>query len=168
MCEEILKKCYEELKCTICEEIFTVPMILNCGHAFCHSCIAKWEKNCQEYSCPNCREIIFLQVRSEQIENLITTIYQNGQNKKSSGDMLKKCNEELKCTICEEIFIVPMTLNCGHVFCQYCIAKWEKNCQNRQEYSCPNCRERVYSQIRSVQMENLITAIYQVRLFERG
>jgi hypothetical protein len=48
---------------------------------------------------------------------------------------------------------------CGHVFCQYCLAQWKKQCQQRQ-YDCPNCRQKVGRDkiTRNLYLENLITS----------
>ncbi|XP_038671000.1 zinc-binding protein A33-like [Scyliorhinus canicula] len=46
----------EEAICPICIDFFTDPVILNCGHNFCRSCISQcWEKK-EINSCPECRE----------------------------------------------------------------------------------------------------------------
>uniref|UniRef100_A0A4W3GT15 RING-type E3 ubiquitin transferase n=1 Tax=Callorhinchus milii TaxID=7868 RepID=A0A4W3GT15_CALMI len=46
----------EELICSLCLEIFTDPVILECSHSFCRSCITRcWEK-LGESSCPVCKE----------------------------------------------------------------------------------------------------------------
>ncbi|XP_048472520.1 zinc-binding protein A33-like isoform X1 [Rhincodon typus] len=46
----------EEAVCSICLDFFTDPVILDCGHNFCRSCITQiWEKKEIE-SCPECRE----------------------------------------------------------------------------------------------------------------
>ncbi|XP_077152017.1 E3 ubiquitin/ISG15 ligase TRIM25-like isoform X2 [Ranitomeya variabilis] len=48
----------EELSCSICLNIYTNPVILNCGHNFCEVCITiLWirQKVSGVYSCPECR-----------------------------------------------------------------------------------------------------------------
>ena len=59
-----------------------------------------------------------------------------------------------------------MTMNCGHVFCQYCIAQWESKCVppkkgKKSDFTCPNCREKITTQSRSLQIENLIVALFR-------
>ncbi|XP_043945349.1 bifunctional apoptosis regulator [Protopterus annectens] len=46
---------------------------------------------------------------------------------------------EFYCHCCYEILINPITLNCGHSFCQHCLAKWWE-CSRKTE--CPVCREK--------------------------
>ncbi|XP_072891058.1 zinc-binding protein A33-like [Hemitrygon akajei] len=46
----------EEVICPICLDFFTDPVILDCGHNYCRSCITRcWERE-QRNSCPECRE----------------------------------------------------------------------------------------------------------------
>ncbi|XP_059827025.1 E3 ubiquitin-protein ligase TRIM39-like [Hypanus sabinus] len=48
----------EEVICSICLDFFTDPVILECGHNFCRSCITRcWERE-ERNSCPECREEI--------------------------------------------------------------------------------------------------------------
>ncbi|XP_067321500.1 zinc finger protein RFP-like [Anolis sagrei] len=57
----------------------------------------------------------------------------------ASGDSVKKLCEELACSICLEYFKEPVTISCGHNFCQACLDQcWEK-----KEASCPQCRQKV-------------------------
>lgn len=45
---------------------------------------------------------------------------------------------ELACSICMQIFRDPVTLACGHTFCNSCTF----DCQEAREYSCPECLGR--------------------------
>ncbi|XP_038672711.1 zinc-binding protein A33-like isoform X2 [Scyliorhinus canicula] len=48
----------QELTCSICLEIFTHPVSLECGHHFCSSCISRsWQKVPGDVSCPQCRQV---------------------------------------------------------------------------------------------------------------
>lgn len=48
----------EELVCSICTDIFTDPVMLNCGHNYCRECILKvCEMQNQNSSCPECRRV---------------------------------------------------------------------------------------------------------------
>ncbi|XP_078272463.1 zinc-binding protein A33-like [Rhinoraja longicauda] len=47
----------EEVVCPICLDFFTDPVILDCGHNFCRSCITQsWDMEGRN-SCPECREV---------------------------------------------------------------------------------------------------------------
>ncbi|XP_059839411.1 zinc-binding protein A33-like [Hypanus sabinus] len=47
----------EEAICPICQAFFTDPVILECGHNFCRSCITRcWERE-ERNSCPEGREV---------------------------------------------------------------------------------------------------------------
>ncbi|XP_073468857.1 E3 ubiquitin/ISG15 ligase TRIM25-like [Aquarana catesbeiana] len=48
---------------------------------------------------------------------------------------------ELKCSVCLNIYTNPVTLKCGHNFCQDCI-DCVLDTQGSGEYSCPECREK--------------------------
>ncbi|XP_059813966.1 nuclear factor 7, brain-like [Hypanus sabinus] len=46
----------EEVICPVCLDLFTDPVLLECGHNFCRSCITRcWERE-QRNSCPECRK----------------------------------------------------------------------------------------------------------------
>ncbi|NXK26623.1 TRI65 protein, partial [Arenaria interpres] len=53
--------------------------------------------------------------------------------------------QKLECSICLELFKVPVTLPCGHNFCKSCISDhWDKQEQvptgAEKDYRCPQCR----------------------------
>uniref|UniRef100_A0A8C4X061 Uncharacterized protein n=1 Tax=Eptatretus burgeri TaxID=7764 RepID=A0A8C4X061_EPTBU len=49
--------------------------------------------------------------------------------------------DELTCTICLELLTEPVTLPCGHSFCNLCVEKCWKSWEEVGECFCPNCRE---------------------------
>ncbi|XP_068094201.1 E3 ubiquitin/ISG15 ligase TRIM25-like [Hyperolius riggenbachi] len=55
----------------------------------------------------------------------------------ASADLRK----ELDCSICLSIYTDPVTLRCGHNFCQLCIAQVLDTQERAGVYSCPECRE---------------------------
>lgn len=61
-------------------------------------------------------------------------------------------DNELQCTICHELFVSPVNLNCSHAFCFVCIRKWEDS----EHKDCPICREPIKSQTRLLVLDNLI------------
>ncbi|XP_069488990.1 E3 ubiquitin-protein ligase TRIM39-like [Ambystoma mexicanum] len=52
-----LQSLKEEATCSICLEYFTRPVSVECGHAFCLSCITQcWEALEANFPCPQCRK----------------------------------------------------------------------------------------------------------------
>ncbi|KAG5358476.1 Postreplication repair E3 ubiquitin-protein ligase RAD18 [Yarrowia sp. B02] len=50
-----LKDIDETLRCHICKEFFTAPMITGCGHTFCSLCIQRYLTNTSQ-RCPTCMQ----------------------------------------------------------------------------------------------------------------
>uniref|UniRef100_A0A8C9EP08 RING-type domain-containing protein n=1 Tax=Pavo cristatus TaxID=9049 RepID=A0A8C9EP08_PAVCR len=82
----------------------------------------------------------------------------------------QKLEEKLQCSICLELFRVPVTLPCGHNFCERCI----DNHRNKQEqtangarrgYTCPECR---YSCERHLELKKNVTLSDVVELARGG
>ncbi|XP_072405989.1 zinc-binding protein A33-like [Chiloscyllium punctatum] len=48
----------EDVTCPICLDFFTDPVILECEHNFCRSCITRSWENKERNSCPECRQEI--------------------------------------------------------------------------------------------------------------
>ncbi|XP_038607952.1 E3 ubiquitin-protein ligase TRIM11-like [Tachyglossus aculeatus] len=55
------------------------------------------------------------------------------------ADLSQSLREELTCAICLEYFMSPVTIDCGHSFCQVCLNQtWE---ETDGPLSCPECKE---------------------------
>jgi hypothetical protein len=56
-------------------------------------------------------------------------------------------DDKLKCIICTQPFQYPVSLDCQHIFCQFCIETWNKN-----NASCPICRRqfRIFSELTKI------------------
>ena len=54
---EALEKVLEEVNCPICLDTYSNPKILQCSHAFCHSCLEEMGFRGQELACPTCRQV---------------------------------------------------------------------------------------------------------------
>ena len=56
----------------------------------------------------------------------------------NTHDLIEKMIAEVKCGVCHDMFIDPVALPCGHVFCEFCIRMWFKRIRG-----CPVCRRKV-------------------------
>ncbi|XP_073415676.1 E3 ubiquitin-protein ligase TRIM21-like [Dendrobates tinctorius] len=50
--------------------------------------------------------------------------------------------DDLKCAICLTMYTDPVTLTCGHSFCQICLLDLLYSQDTTGDYSCPECRTR--------------------------
>ncbi|XP_031749162.1 E3 ubiquitin/ISG15 ligase TRIM25-like [Xenopus tropicalis] len=62
----------------------------------------------------------------------------NGNTGMASTDL----REELNCSICLSIYTHPVTLPCGHSFCQGCIGRVLDTQKRCGLYTCPDCRAK--------------------------
>ncbi|XP_061475342.1 zinc finger protein RFP-like isoform X2 [Rhineura floridana] len=58
MAESILKQLQWEATCSFCRNYFKDPVILECGHIFCHLCILScWKSFSTRFVCPQCKQV---------------------------------------------------------------------------------------------------------------
>ena len=56
------------------------------------------------------------------------------------GNLRDFLDGQLQCSICNEIFVYPSIVSCGHTFCEDCIESWKKK---QESPTCPICRADV-------------------------
>uniref|UniRef100_A0A8D0BR40 Uncharacterized protein n=1 Tax=Salvator merianae TaxID=96440 RepID=A0A8D0BR40_SALMN len=82
----------------------------------------------------------------------------------ATGNLVKNCSEEATCFLCQEYFKDPVTVDCGHNFCQVCITQYLE--KTEAEPSCPQCRETI-SQVNfspNRQLANLVELVKKLQL----
>jgi hypothetical protein len=69
--------------------------------------------------------------------------------------VLEVMEQEFACCVCNEIFVIPTVVDCGHTFCDFCISEWA-----RKKPACPICRKNIRNQTKHVEMDNYICKLY--------
>uniref|UniRef100_A0A8C0BJ54 Tripartite motif containing 65 n=1 Tax=Buteo japonicus TaxID=224669 RepID=A0A8C0BJ54_9AVES len=118
MASPISQKLEEKLVCSICLELFRVPVTLPCGHNFCKCCISDhWQK--QErvptgaekgYTCPDCRRTFERRPELEKNVTLcsVVEVAQDGEARVSGAERCEVhgrplelyCEDERRCICC--------------------------------------------------------------------
>lgn len=71
-------------------------------------------------------------------------------------DFQEILENELRCAICQDIYINPLILNCSHSFCKFCVYRWLT-----KRRGCPQCRMTVSFQAENLALRNLISKMVQ-------
>jgi WD40 repeat protein len=155
------------LKCSICHEPLREATITSCKHTFCRQCIEKWHETCGDLGCPICRTPFTVESlkpdRSAQnaLDKLASSFHTD-----AAYDGLTKptymyvdpesVDEDLKCIICAEPMIEPVTALCGHNFCKKCALK-----NTRKSLPCPSCNLPI-ADIHPVTMRSFINMLDKI------
>ncbi|XP_032359090.1 tripartite motif-containing protein 35 [Etheostoma spectabile] len=60
----------QDLTCSVCLDIFTEPVMLQCGHSFCRTCVHNKEKGKISPKCPLCNKVIQIDFKPQINYNL--------------------------------------------------------------------------------------------------
>ncbi|XP_075046873.1 E3 ubiquitin-protein ligase TRIM39-like [Mixophyes fleayi] len=74
--------------------------------------------------------------------------------------------QELDCSICLNIYTDPVTLRCGHNFCQVCIDRVLDTQEGSGVYTCPECRAEFKKRpalIRNITLCNIVGSFLSIR-----
>lgn len=117
-----------EVICCLCYKVFKQPVTLGCGHTFCRSCIGRWQKG----TCPIDR----IKYRPKNFnDNIILSkiiaklplycpadayITQDSASNDKNQDY-SWLSHYLNCIKCEKELKNPVTVACGHTYCEKCL-----------------------------------------------
>ncbi|KAL7372470.1 hypothetical protein ABVT39_017018 [Epinephelus coioides] len=75
-----------DLSCPVCHDIFTEPVVLQCGHSFCKTCVHKDWKGELYRKCPLCQKVIDLEPQINfALKSLSENYRRRGQSDPSGG-----------------------------------------------------------------------------------
>jgi len=123
-----------ELKCPVCHEIFTEPIMLQCSHHLCAQHVQNFSSR-ERFSCPVCNDVAAVPeggMKVDMVLKLVVETYklqQASSVKKSEVGRLDDHDQETspvkaltlpKCGICEDKPASRQCLQCDGVLCEDC------------------------------------------------
>ncbi|XP_077989526.1 E3 ubiquitin-protein ligase Midline-1-like [Glandiceps talaboti] len=126
----------KELSCPICFELYSVPLLLPCGHTFCKECLKKYRatsRGSSTLTCPTCRQMVKLErgtldtlVRNFMLDSIIDQ-YKDTQIR--DGKKLSHREEVVWCMVCEaEPNKAEKSCTvCKLSYCSKCLATFHPN-----------------------------------------
>lgn len=79
------------------------------------------------------------------------------QLEKTSAEYVERSEfeEELTCSICQELLLDAQTLECAHSFCASCLAEWRKH-----KSDCPFCRKKIdKAPVRALNIDSIVSKL---------
>uniref|UniRef100_A0A4W3JK50 Uncharacterized protein n=1 Tax=Callorhinchus milii TaxID=7868 RepID=A0A4W3JK50_CALMI len=143
----------EELNCPICLDFFNDPVILECGHNFCCSCITRsWEKQ-EINSCPECQQVFAERNlrRNRALANITGEIQKIIQSKKEARNKryCEEHEEELKlfcetdkklmCLICRDARSLQDNVEAEFTKMHQCLTDREQRVRNAAANCARQC-----------------------------
>nr|XP_006013765.2 PREDICTED: zinc-binding protein A33-like [Latimeria chalumnae] len=89
----------DDITCSICQELFTDPVIAKCGHNFCRECVCEYWEEKMSQSCPICGadSAISELITIHTLRNIIETCKKESKKSKvQSESICSQHREELK------------------------------------------------------------------------
>ncbi|XP_078497942.1 E3 ubiquitin-protein ligase TRIM39-like [Lissotriton helveticus] len=108
----------EEATCSVCLEYFKDPVMIDCGHNFCRSCITQsWEGRDGNFPCPECRAASAEKNlrHNRQLGNMVEMLKQlHPSPEKPQGENLCEKHEENPSLFCAEDQRMKCLVCCEH------------------------------------------------------
>ncbi|XP_005949566.1 nuclear factor 7, brain-like [Haplochromis burtoni] len=87
----------KDLNCSVCQNIFSDPVVLSCGHSFCTDCLKSWWRADSTHKCPVCRRRSSRDdpPRNLALKNLCESFLQQ-RDQRASEDLCSLHSEKLR------------------------------------------------------------------------
>ncbi|XP_061110476.1 E3 ubiquitin-protein ligase TRIM35-like [Conger conger] len=97
----------DELRCSVCSDIFKEPVVLKCSHSFCRVCLQRYWKEKGSQNCPICRRKTF-SVEEPPVNLVLRSIVESYLKQKTDKETAHK--SEARCSLHGE----KLLLFCKH------------------------------------------------------
>ena len=121
----------EQLKCSVCLELYTNPMILPCHHSFCQECLEKMPKerdaggDTYYLSCPTCRQ--FTVVPREGVGAFPVAFHLNNLKEITQNLKIKASNPQQVTCIDHDKPLEVFCETCETIICFHCVVRTHKD-----------------------------------------
>lgn len=96
----MLSQAEKDLSCSVCQDIFRDPVVLQCSHSFCKGCLQSWWSEKPVQTCPLCKNVSSSSDPPSNLvlKNLCEAFLQEKQQKApaQSQDVCRDHNERLR------------------------------------------------------------------------
>ncbi|XP_060706484.1 zinc-binding protein A33-like [Hemiscyllium ocellatum] len=106
-----------DLSCAVCHDLYKDPVLLDCDHSFCRSCVTQYWEKADTACCPVCRkETSSRTLRSHRtLSNIVESFVKSG----GGGEILQECSrhkEKLKifCKTDNQLICLVCQISKGH------------------------------------------------------
>ncbi len=109
-------------------------------------------------------EVQNLKSQLDDIKKKLGSTESTNQIENKDPEVQQVAKNHLICSICQEIFMKPSLIDCGHTFCHHCIRSWKREAilnssaigEERAVAKCPLCRTKIDTITENKPLENLI------------
>ncbi|CAD8184604.1 unnamed protein product [Paramecium pentaurelia] len=96
----LIENLANELQCSICLSLFSVPFVIPCGHSFCRDCIQNYGRATKSAKCPLCKQPFNLNKINLNISLQAVLNVMDHDNTKVKGDVSRQKSKSTNFFIC--------------------------------------------------------------------
>ncbi|XP_029311027.1 E3 ubiquitin-protein ligase TRIM39-like [Cottoperca gobio] len=108
-----------QFQCCICQDVFSEPVSIPCGHSFCFTCITSHWVDSLAVSCPKCQAVF--EGRPELCQNSFAKEMSEQIRAKKQNGVLSMTGEFINCDVCvgKQTKALKSCLVCLTSYCEY-------------------------------------------------